>query len=215
MRVLPTILIATTLTLCSCGGSGTTAPGGKSPSSSLSIALTPNPMVVGTSAQATATITDASGNISPASGIVWASSLAAVADVSASGLVTTGIPGNATITATAGGVSGYVLVIVTPGAPASVTIYSGDGQSGNAGSQLPAPLCVLVKDARGNVVSGAVATYTVTNGGGTVGAPTAPPTDASGIATSGLWSLGSLVGQQTVVASVSGAGSVTFKANAH
>ena len=212
MRLLPTIITAITLALSGCGGSGSTGPVGQSPS--LSITIATNPMVSGTSAQASATITDASGNASPASGVVWSSSAPAVADVNASGLVSGGVAGTATISATAGGVTGYVLVIVTPGAPASVTIYSGDSQSGIQGSQLPAPLCVLVKDARGNVVPGVVATYSVATGGGTLSAPTAPSTDGLGVATSGLWSLGALVGEQTVVASVSGAGSVTFKATA-
>jgi len=120
----------------------------------------------------------------------------------------------ATISATAGGVTGQILVIVAPGPPASVVIYSGEGQVGNKGTVLADPLCVLVKDARGYLMPGVVATYVVTTGGGTLSSPTAPRTDASGIATSGLWSLGALVGQQTIVASVSGAGSVTFHATA-
>jgi trimeric autotransporter adhesin len=211
MRMIPTILAAVTLTLSACGGSGSTGPGG---SPSLSITIATNPIVSGTSAQASATITDASGNTSPASGVTWSSSNALVADVSASGLVTGKQAGTAAILATAGGVTGQTVVAVTPGAPATVVIYSGDGQSGNHGSQLPDPLCVLVKDAHGNVVPGVVATYSVATGGGTMAAPTAPSTDGFGIATSGLWSLGSLVGQQTVLASVAGAGSVTFKATA-
>jgi adhesin/invasin len=211
MRILPTILTAVTLTLSACGGSGSTGPGG---SPSLSITIAANPIVTGTSAQASATITDAAGNTSPASGATWSSSNALILGVSASGLVTGRQPGTAAILATAGGVSGQTLVTVTPGPPASVTIYSGDGQTGNHGSQLPDPLCVLVKDAHGYVIPGVVASYSVATGGGTMGAPTAPLTDSYGIATSGLWTLGSLVGQQTVVATVSGAGSVTFHATA-
>lgn len=212
MRVPLTILTAVTLALSGCGGSGSTSPGGRSPS--LSIAIATNPLMYGMSAQASATITDASGNTSPASGVTWSSANSSVADVNASGLVTAAAVGNATISATAGGVTGQILVIVAPGPPASVVIYSGEGQVGNHGTVLAAPLCVLVKDARGYVMPGVVATYTVTTGGGTLSSPTAPPTDASGIATSGLWSLGALVGQQTIVASVSGAGSVTFHATA-
>ena len=212
MRILPTILTAVTLTLSACGGSGSTAPRGNSPS--LSITIATNPLASGTSAQASATITDASGNTSPASGVTWSSSNASVAGVSASGLVTGSQAGTAAILATAAGLTGQALVTVTPGPPASVTIYSGDGQTGNHGSQLPDPLCVLVKDAHGNVIPGVVASYSVVTGGGTMASPTAPFTDSFGIATSGLWSLGSLVGQQTVVASVAGAGSVTFKATA-
>jgi Bacterial Ig-like domain (group 2) len=212
MRIPPTILTALALTLSACGGSGSTGPVGRTPT--LSITLATNPIMSGTSVQASATITDASGNVSPATGVTWSSTVPSVADVNASGMVTGGVAGNATISAAAGGVTGGVQVVVTPGAPATVSIYSGDGQSGSHGSQLPAPLCVLVKDAHGNVVPGVMATYSVATGGGTLGSPTAPLTDGIGVATSGLWSLGSLVGQQTVLASVSGAGSVTFKATA-
>ena len=212
MRILSTILTAVTLTLNACGGSGSTGPVGRTPT--LSIAITTNPIVSGTSAQASATVTDASGNTSPASGVTWSSANPSVANINATGLVTGAVAGTATIVAQSGGVTGQATVTVTPGAPASVSIYSGDSQSGTHGSQLPDPLCVLVKDAHGNVVPGVVATYSVATGGGMLAAPTAPSTDGLGVAISGLWSLGSLVGQQTVVASVSGAGSVTFKATA-
>jgi hypothetical protein len=212
MRVLPAILAAITLTLSGCGGSSSTSPSGRSPS--LSITIATNPLMYGMSAQASATITDASGNTSPASGVTWSSANRSVADVNASGLVTAAAIGTAVISATAGGVTGVIFVHVAPGPAASVVIYSGEGQVGNHGTVLPAPLCVLVKDARGYVMPGVVATYTVTTGGGTLFSPTAPQTDASGIATSGLWSLGTVVGQQTIVASVSGAGSVTFHATA-
>jgi hypothetical protein len=212
MRIFPTILTTLAFTVSACGGSGSTSPAGRSPS--LSITIATNPLMYGMSAQASATITDASGNTAPASGVTWSSANRSVADVNASGLVTAAAVGNATILATAGGITGQILVFVAPGPAASVAIYSGEGQVGNHGTQLAAPLCVLVKDARGYVMPGVVAVYNVTTGGGTLSSPTAPQTDASGIATSGLWSLGSLVGQQTIVASVSGAGSVTFHATA-
>jgi hypothetical protein len=96
-----------------------------------------------------------------------------------------------------------------------VTIFSGDRQAGNRGSKLTDPLCVLVTDAAGNPVTGIVATYIVATGGGTLNQPTAPATAFNGVATSGLWDLGSLVGEQTVTASVAGVGSVTFKATAN
>ena len=211
--VVPLLVVAAlALTLSACGGSDSTAPPARSPS--LSVTIATNPLMYGVSAQASATITDAAGNTSPASGVTWSSASPSIADVNAFGLFTGVAVGTATISATAGGVTGVILVIVAPGPPASVVIYSGDAQVGNRGTQLADPLCVLVKDARGYVMPGVVATYTVTTGGGTLSSPTAPRTDASGIATSGLWSLGGLVGQQTIVASVSGAGSVTFHATA-
>ncbi|MEK6598355.1 MAG: Ig-like domain-containing protein, partial [Gemmatimonadota bacterium] len=53
--------------------------------------------------------------------MVWSSSAELVASVSASGLVTGLTPGQATITATADGVSGTATVTVTPAQPASCT----------------------------------------------------------------------------------------------
>ena len=99
-------------------------------------------------------------------------------------------------------------------APASIVIYTGNGQNGPAGTQLPDPLCTNVLDAGKNLLHGIVVTYTVASGDGTIGAPTTPSTDANGIATSGLWKLGPGTGPQTVTATAAGAGSVTFTATA-
>jgi hypothetical protein len=215
LRFLLTIVAAISLSLGGCGGSSSTAPVVPPPvaSASLSIAIS-DPIAVGTSVQATATITDISGNVSQAQNVAWSSADPLVVSIDASGLVSGLRVGTGTIQATSGALTKSRLVIVTPGPPASVTIYAGDLQIGPHGSQLPAPLCVLVMDAHGYVLSGVVATYTVASGGGTLGTPTAPPTDAYGVATSGLWVLGSQLGEQTIVASVAGAGSVTFKATA-
>jgi hypothetical protein len=103
---------------------------------------------------------------------------------------------------------------VVPGAPASIAIYAGNNQSGPAGSQLSDPLCTTVMDAAGNLIIGAVVEHVIATGGGQLASPTAPLTDASGIAISGLWTLGSAPGAQTVTASSPGAGSVTFTATA-
>ena len=99
-------------------------------------------------------------------------------------------------------------------APAKVVIYTGNNQNGPAGSQLPGPLCTNVLDAAGHLLHHVVVTYRIATGGGSLGAPTSPSTDSNGIATSGLWTLGSGTGPQTVTASVAGAGSVTFTATA-
>lgn len=98
--------------------------------------------------------------------------------------------------------------------PASIVIYLGNGQNGAAGSQLPDPLCTNVLDAAGHLLHGVMVTYMVVSGGGTISDPTTPSTDANGIATSGLWTLGSGKGAQTVTATAAGAGSVTFTATA-
>jgi hypothetical protein len=110
--------------------------------------------------------------------------------------------------------TGQLNVTVIPGAPAKIIIFSGNGQSAAKGSALADPLCTNVLDAAGNWIVGATVTYVVSTGGGQVSAPTAPVTNASGIAISGIWTLGPGSGTQTVTASAAGAGSVVFSATA-
>ncbi|HEX7980255.1 MAG TPA: ricin-type beta-trefoil lectin domain protein [Gemmatimonadaceae bacterium] len=64
-------------------------------------------------AQATATVRDASGNVLSGQTIAWSSSNSAVASVSASGLVTAVAAGSATIVATSGGKTGSAALTVT------------------------------------------------------------------------------------------------------
>ena len=103
---------------------------------------------------------------------------------------------------------------VTLGPPASIVVYSGNSQQGPKGSRLNDPLCTNVLDAAGHKLKGVVVTYTVTSGGGQLAEPSTPATDAGGIATSGLWTLGPTAGPQYVTATSPGAGSVTFLATA-
>jgi hypothetical protein len=211
MRCISGILAWFSLAFAACGGGGgdsTTEPG-----SSLEITLPTNPIASGTSVQATASITNGSGGSSPAPNVTWSSSNSMVASVS-SGLITGARIGTATISATSGSLTGHVVVTVVPGAPARITIYAGNGQSGPRGSRLNDPLCTNVLDAAGNWIIGAVVSYVVATGGGVLASPTTPETDASGIAISGLWTLGPAPGPQTVTASSPGAGSVTFTATA-
>jgi hypothetical protein len=96
-----------------------------------------------------------------------------------------------------------------------ITIYTGDGQTGPKGSVLGQPLCTNVLDASGRLMYGVTVTYTVATGGGQLQPPTSVATDGSGIATSGLWTLGPATGIQTVTASTAGVvASVTFTATA-
>jgi hypothetical protein len=204
MRTVSAMGAAFCLTLAACGGGSNTEP-----SPALSITVPTNPIASGTSVQASASIGG-----SPASDVTWSSSSSTVASVSSTGLITGALEGSAIIHATSGTSTGQISVTVIPGAPASITIFAGDGQSGPAGSQLSDPLCTNVKDAAGNLIIGATVSYTVMTGGGQLADPTAPTTDATGIAISGLWTLGPAAGTQTVVASSAGAGSVTFTATA-
>ena len=99
----------------------------------------------------------------------------------------------------------------TAGPPASVTIVAGNGQSVLVGSVLATAPSVVVKDNRGNPVSAVPVAFLVATGGGTI-TGSSPSTNAAGIATVGSWTLGSLVGAQTLIARVSGLSDITFTA---
>ena len=94
--------------------------------------------------------------------------------------------------------------------PQTLTKVSGDGQGGQAGAQLAKPFVVSVLDQDGSPFAGAVVSFSVTAGGGTLSATTVT-TDANGRARSTL-TLGSDPGANTVVATVAGLGMVTFTA---
>ena len=203
MRSVSPPLGALFLLLAACGGSGsgtTTQP------SSLSVTIPTNPIPSGISVQATASIANAGGS-SPATNVTWSSSFPAIASVSSTGVITGKLTGTSVISATSGSMHGEVGVTVIAGAPVTVTIYAGNDQSATRGSRLSDPLCTTVKDAAGNLIFGAIVTYTD---------PTAPSTGAGagGIAISGLWTLGPNAGIQKVMASSPGATSVTFTATA-
>jgi hypothetical protein len=207
MRSISTALAAFCVTVA-CGGSPT------EPAAALSVTVTTNSIASGTSVQAAVTVSSGPGAGTVPSNVTWSSQNSSIASVSSTGVITGNLKGGTNISATSGGITGKVQVTVGPGAPVSIVIFSGEGQSGNKGTTLLDPLCTNVKDAAGNLIIGAIVTYTVATGGGTIAAPTAPPTDPGGIATSGLWTLGPNAGSQTVSASSPGAGSLMFTATA-
>ena len=94
----------------------------------------------------------------------------------------------------------------------SLAKVSGDEQQGPAGEQLAAPFVVSVLDEDGLAFAGAVVTFAVTAGGGTLSAATAT-TDANGRAATTL-TLGSDPGPNAVEATVDGIEVVTFTASA-
>ncbi|MEP6999384.1 MAG: Ig-like domain-containing protein [bacterium] len=95
--------------------------------------------------------------------------------------------------------------------PSTLAINAGDGQTATAGSQVPIPPSVIVKDQNGNPVSGVVVTFTVASGGGSVNASPAT-TDVNGIATLGSWTLGTIAGANSLTASSGSLAAVTFSA---
>ena len=76
----------------------------------------------------------------------------------------------------------------TPGPAASFVIVSGDQQEDTVGQELPQPLVARITDASGRVVPGAVVSFVVTSGGGSVFSP-AVQANAQGVVQN-RWTLG-------------------------
>lgn len=100
----------------------------------------------------------------------------------------------------------------TAGSAAGLSIVSGNDQTAEAGTRLPADLVVRLLDAQGNGVPGTAVTWVVGMGGGSV-TPENGITDEAGRA-SAQWTLGPNPGQNRVDAVVSGVGIVNFRATA-
>ncbi len=127
-------------------------------------------------------------------------------------------PGGNTLRATATGITiaGSPVVFsatATAGVPTSLTITAGNGQSATSGSLLNVSPSVIVRDARGNPVSGVTVTFTPGANSGTV-TGNSVATNAAGVATAGSWRLGSIAGVQTLTASLLGVPDVVFTATA-
>ena len=139
-------------------------------------------------------------------------------------------PGTNTVEATVKGLEPVTFSAVGYAIPHSLTKVSGDGQEGPASTQLAEPFVVLALNEDGTAVAGAVVTFSVTAGGGTLSSTTATTdanpctielstssttviTDANGRAATRL-TLGSDPGTNTVEATVEGLEPETFTATA-
>lgn len=128
--------------------------------------------------------------------------------------VTTAFAGY-TIVANSGGVTSSTSSAfnIDAAAPATISISGGSPQSGAIATLLSKLLSVTVVDSYSNPVPNVTVTWAVVTGGGSLGSSIAQ-TNASGVATN-TWTLGLLVGQQSVSATAAGLTPVTFVANAH
>ena len=120
-------------------------------------------------------------------------------------------PGTNIVEATVDGLKSATF-IATAVVQASLTKVSGDGQEGPAGTQLANPFVVSVLDQNGAAFAGAVVTFSVIAGGGTLSSATVT-TAANGRAATTL-TLGSESGTNAVAATVAGLEPVTFTATA-
>ena len=107
-------------------GAAPSAPAAPGAVTTVDVSLNASTLAVNQTAQATATLRDASGNVLTGRTIVWSSSSPAVASVSASGLVTAVAAGVATIVATSEGKTGSAALTVTAATPVvGVAVFPG------------------------------------------------------------------------------------------
>ncbi len=191
-----------------CGGGG----GGTEPITPTEVHLNSPTLAftaVGQTGQLSATVTDQNGATISAPSLAWSTSNAAVASVSATGLVTAIGNGSAEITATAGSAVAHATVTVAQ-TPTQLQKVSGDNQTTTLGQPLPQPLTARVLDAGSAPVAGATVTFSVEAGAGTLGTASAS-TGADGLASTAFTPLRS--GAVQVTAAVEGtAVSATFTA---
>ena len=114
-------------------------------------------------------------------------------------------------------VSGLTPVVFSatgsPGPPASMTVNGGDGQTAQAGTVIPIPPSVRVRDSFANPVPGVAVTFSVLPGEGSVtGSPAW--TNSSGVAGVTTWTLGPDPGVNTLTATTVGVEEVVFTATA-
>ena len=119
-------------------------------------------------------------------------------------------PGTNTVTVTVAALEPITFTVTGQAIPKTLTKVSGDGQMGAAGAQLANPFGVEVTDQNGAAFAGAVVTFTVTAGGGTLNI-TSTTTDKNGRAESTL-TLGQQPGTNIVTVTVAGLESMTFTA---
>jgi len=154
-----------TVTATSEGQSGTSAitvTVTVTPVASVTVTPASASVLVGGTAQLTATPKDASGNPLLGRVVTWQSSSAGIATVNSTGLVTGVAQGSATVTATSEGQSGTSAITVTVPPVASVAVTPASANVFVGGT---AQLTATPKDASGNPLAGRVVTWQSGNTG--------------------------------------------------
>ena len=146
---------------------GASANGGTDPVpvASVVVSLGVSTLLVGESAQATATVKDASGLPLTDRPIDWQSSNPAVARVAGAGAILAVAPGTVTITATSQGKTGSVgLAVIAPSPPAVSTVFvTPASPSGRGGASIM--LTATARDASGNTLLGRTFAWSSSNSG--------------------------------------------------
>lgn len=98
-----------------------------------------------------------------------------------------------------------------PPVATTITATSPTTLSGTAGAALATPPSVMVRDQKGDPMSGVPVGFSVASGGGSL-TGAAAVTNSSGVASVGSWTLGTTAGANTLVASTGSLTPVTFTA---
>ena len=200
------------------------------PPASMALTATPQSLMAGSSVTSmlTATVTDLSARPIPGVVVTFAAPAGQLGATLSGFTATTNASGVASVTATAKTVSGQYQISATVGAlsqtvtmtnlagpAANLTVVSGTPQTAAPGVAFSSPLKVLVTDSNSNPVAGATVVFTAPAASGASGtfsggANTAV-TDATGVATSAVFTANASLGTYNVTAAVTGlAGSVSF-----
>jgi hypothetical protein len=186
------------LVLAGCGG-GNSDPGIPTEISLNATAVTLD--AVGQNAQLTASVLDQNGDPMSNASIDWDSDTPEVVTVSSTGLLIGQGPGTAHVSATAGEVSATAEVVVV--STSSLEIFEGNGQTAPAGTAVPTPPAVRVRDGNDDPVAGVQVRFSVSGASGSVTGEI-QTTGTDGIARVGAWRLGT-AGVNTLTADVEGA----------
>jgi hypothetical protein len=98
-----------------------------------------------------------------------------------------------------------ISVTTVPDAVSQIAVVAGAGQSATQSTALPVNPVFSARDQYGNAIVGQTMNFAVQFGGGTLGVASAPTAAVTGEATPGTWTLGALVGTQTISATVGNA----------
>lgn len=101
-----------------------------------------------------------------------------------------------------------------PGTPKTITIQTGNAQTGAVGAVLAVAPSVIIKDSLGNVVPGVMVYFTKVSGSTSRPVNDSSLSSVAGVSTSGGWRMGAVPRVDTLVATT-GVGTVRFTATAN
>jgi len=135
------------------------------PVASVSVSPTSSSLLIGATAQLSATTRDAGNNILTGRVVTWSSANAGIATVSSSGLVRAVSAGTIQVTATSESKSSGATITVSAPAPAPVATVSVAPSSSSLVVGATAQLTATTRDASNNVLTGRVVAWSSTNAG--------------------------------------------------